>query len=119
VIGTRHSKYGTILDSGPKELTVYQWDGDTGSKSACGGACAKVWPPVLTTGKPTTDGAANGSMLGTTKRSDGTLQVTYNGRPLYYFVKDQDDEDHYGEGSNSFGAGWYVMRPNGHDVDLS
>jgi predicted lipoprotein with Yx(FWY)xxD motif len=122
-IGTKKAKVGdskqTILESGPKELTVYQFDADKGSKSACYGACAQYWPPVLTTGKPSADGAASSSMLGTTKRKDGTLQVTYNGRPLYYFVKDKDDEDTYGEGLKNFGAGWYVMRPNGHDIDLS
>jgi predicted lipoprotein with Yx(FWY)xxD motif len=122
-IGTKKAKVGdekqTILESGPKELTVYQFDADKGSKSSCYGACAKYWPPVVTTGKPGTDGGANASMLGTTKRKDGTLQVTYNGRPLYYFLKDKDDEDTYGEGLKNFGAGWYVMRPNGKDIDLS
>jgi predicted lipoprotein with Yx(FWY)xxD motif len=122
-IGTKKAKVGdgkqTILESGPKELTVYQFDADKGSTSSCYGACAKYWPPVLTTGKPSADGGANSSMLGTTKRKDGTLQVTYNGRPLYYFLKDKDDEDTYGEGLKNFGAGWYVMRPNGHDIDLS
>jgi predicted lipoprotein with Yx(FWY)xxD motif len=119
VIGTKKAKLGTILYAGSKQLTVYVWDGDKSSKSACSGACAAIWPPVTTTGQPTVATGAQSSLLGTTKRSDGSTQVTYNGHPLYYFSKDGDSGDAYGEGSKSFGAGWYVMRPNGHDIDLS
>ena len=57
--------------------------------------------------------------LGTIKRPDGTVQVTYNGHPLYLYVKDKDDGDTYGQGINSFGADWYALTPSGKKVDLS
>jgi predicted lipoprotein with Yx(FWY)xxD motif len=116
---SKKPKVYTFLDAGPKQLTVYVWDADKSSKSTCYGACAKVWPAVTTTGMPQISGGVSSSMLGTTKRTDGTTQVTYNGHPLYYFAKDGDSKDAYGEGSKAFGAGWYVMQPNGHDIDLS
>jgi predicted lipoprotein with Yx(FWY)xxD motif len=124
-VSIKHGKLGkpakayTFLGAGPKQLTVYVWDADTGSKSTCYGACATVWPPVTTTGMPQISGGVSSAMLGTTKRTDGTTQLTYNGHPLYYFAKDGDSGDAYGEGSKAFGAGWYVMMPNGHDIDLS
>ena len=62
---------------------------------------------------------ASASDLGTITRADGTTQVTYKGHPLYYFVKDKDDGDAYGEGSTAFGAGWYVLSPSGNKVDNS
>jgi predicted lipoprotein with Yx(FWY)xxD motif len=95
------------------------WEADKSSTSVCNGACAKVWPPVTTTGSPTASGSAVSGDLGISKRSDGTEQVTYKGHPLYYFIKDKDDGDAYGQGSNGFGAGWYVMKPNGSKIDNS
>ncbi|HEX5224135.1 MAG TPA: hypothetical protein VFW29_03290 [Solirubrobacteraceae bacterium] len=118
VISVKHNKLGTILAAGPKHMTVYLFEADHGgSSSACSGACAKAWPPVTTSGAPTASGAAMSADLGRFTRSDGTTQVTYKGHPLYYFVKDGDDGDAYGEGSKAFGAGWYVLRPNGSKID--
>ena len=57
--------------------------------------------------------------LGTIKRPDGTVQVTYKGHPLYLYIKDKDDGDAYGQGINSFGAGWYALAPSGKKLDLS
>jgi predicted lipoprotein with Yx(FWY)xxD motif len=110
-------KLGTILAYGPKKLTVYLFEADKGSSPSCTGACAKVWPPV--TGKPKTSGSASSSDLGTVKTPGGQTQVTYKGHPLYLYVKDGDAGDAYGEGINSFGAGWYVLKPSGEKVDLS
>jgi predicted lipoprotein with Yx(FWY)xxD motif len=119
VVTTKHNKLGTILAAGPKKLTVYLFEADKGTTSACSGACAKAWPPVTTSGSAQATGAALSSDLGTTKRSDGTEQVTYKGHPLYFFEKDGDAGDAYGEGSKAFGAGWYVLRPNGSKIDNS
>jgi predicted lipoprotein with Yx(FWY)xxD motif len=117
-ITTKHAKkLGTILAAGKKELTVYLFEADKGSSSTCTGACAKVWPPVA--GKGVAKEQAKASDLGTITRSDGTTQVTYKGHPLYYFMKDKDDEDAYGQGSKSFGAGWYVLTPSGKKIDES
>jgi predicted lipoprotein with Yx(FWY)xxD motif len=110
-------KLGKILAAGPKRLTVYLFESDHGSTSTCTGACARVWPPVTTSGDPKAQGGAVAADLSTITRSDGTKQVAYKGHPLYYYVKDGDNGDAYGQGINSFGAGWYVLSPNGGKVD--
>ena len=117
VVSTKHGKLGTILAAGPKKLTVYLFEGDKGTTSTCSGPCAEGWPPVTSSGTPQAGGQALASDLGTTTRPDGTKQVTYKGHPLYFFVKDKDAGDAYGEGSNAFGAGWYVLKPSGSKVD--
>jgi predicted lipoprotein with Yx(FWY)xxD motif len=118
LITTKHDgKLGTILAYGPKHLTVYLFEGDKGSSSYCTGACAGVWPPV--TGTPQAGGGAMSTDLGTVKRADGTTQVTYNGHPLYLYVKDRDDGDAYGQGLTQFGASWYALSDSGKKVDLS
>ncbi len=119
IIATKHSKLGTVLAAGPKKMTVYLFEGDKGGASACTGACASGWPPVTTSGAPTSTGSAKQADLGTITRADGTTQVTYKGHPLYYFVQDKDAGDAYGEGSTAFGAGWYVLSANGKKVDNS
>jgi predicted lipoprotein with Yx(FWY)xxD motif len=116
-ITAKKDKLGTILAAGPKKLTVYLFEADKGGQSSCSGACAKAWPPVTTTGEPQAGGAAVTADLGTISRSDGTKQVTYKGHPLYFFVKDKEDDDTYGQGSDEFGAEWYVMKPSGNKID--
>jgi predicted lipoprotein with Yx(FWY)xxD motif len=112
------SKLGTILAAGSKKLTVYMFEGDKGASSSCSGACASVWPPVTSTGAAAAVGA-NKADLGTITRSDGTTQVTYKGHPLYFFAKDKDSGDAYGQGVKGFGADWYVLSPSGSKVDKS
>jgi len=119
LIVSKHSHDGTILAAGPKRLTVYLFEGDHGSTSACTGTCAQVWPPVTTAATATAGGAAITADLGTITRSDGTKQVTYKGHPLYFFAKDKDDGDAYGQGVHGFGADWYVLKPSGAKVDNS
>ena len=116
-IGTRSTSVGTILvDS--RGRTLYLWEKDHGGRSACSGACARAWPPVLTRGKPTAHGRARASLLGTTRRSDGKTQVTYNRHPLYRFAGDQNRPGRTtGQGSNGFGAEWYVVAPNGRAIE--
>jgi predicted lipoprotein with Yx(FWY)xxD motif len=118
-VETKHAKLGTILAAGPKKLTVYMFEADKGTTSSCNGACAKVWPPVTTSGAPTAAGSAVSADLGTTKRADGTEQVTYKGHPLYFYDDDKDSGDAYGQGSKAFGASWYVLKPNGSKLDES
>ncbi|HEY7150927.1 MAG TPA: hypothetical protein VH391_04540 [Solirubrobacterales bacterium] len=93
--------------------TVYAFAKDSNGMSNCSGACASVWPPVTTSGKPTTGNGVVGSKLGTTKRSDGSTQVTYAGRPLYTYTADSGPGDTAGNGINEFGGLWYAVRPNG------
>jgi predicted lipoprotein with Yx(FWY)xxD motif len=118
-VTTKHSKFGTILAAGPKQLTVYMFEADMGPAPHCSGACAAAWPPVIAKGTPAASGTATSADLGTTTRSGGVKQVTYKGHPLYYFIKDKDDGDAYGQGSHAFGADWYVLAPNGDKVDNS
>lgn len=113
------AKLGTILAAGPEHMTVYLFEADNGPSSKCSGACAGAWPPVTTSGAPVAAGGAVVADLGTLKRSDGTMQITYKGHPLYYFVKDKDSGDAYGEGVNAFGAPWYVLSARGAKVDNS
>jgi predicted lipoprotein with Yx(FWY)xxD motif len=116
-VTAKSSKLGLILAAGPKRKTVYLFENDTGSASSCSGGCASVWPPV--TGTATAGAGAVSADLGTITRSDGTTQVTYKGHPLYFFARDGDAGDSYGEGLKSFGASWYVLTPSGRKVDNS
>jgi predicted lipoprotein with Yx(FWY)xxD motif len=113
----KKNKLGTVLAAGPKKLTVYVFGADSGAASNCSGACAKVWPPVPASGTATPP--AQQSLIGTTTRADGTKQLTYKGHPLYYFAKDKDDGDAYGQGIKNFGGNWYVVKPDGSKIDNS
>jgi predicted lipoprotein with Yx(FWY)xxD motif len=117
-ITTKHAKgLGTILAVGSTKLSVYLFEADRAGHSNCSGACAKLWPPV--TGTAAAGGAAMSADLGTITRSDGTTQVTYHGHPLYYYSKDKDSGDAYGQGLKSYGASWYVLAPSGKKVDTT
>ena len=114
-VGVATSGLGQIVvDS--KGWTVYLFKKDEGMTSACSGACARAWPPVRANGKPTVGGGANASLVGTTTRSDGKPQVTYNGHPLYLFEGDQEPGDTSGQGSTAYGAAWYALSPAGNQV---
>lgn len=107
---------GTILVTS-EGMTLYDFHKDKGGKSSCYGACAGAWPPLLTEGNPQAQGAAERSMLGTTKRKDGTIQVTYNGWPLYTYVGDQAPGEANGNDIDQFGAEWYALQPNGQEPE--
>lgn len=110
------TKVGRVLvDS--KGFTVYDFHKDKGGRSSCYSACAKGWPPVLTTGKPQTGEGAMSSKLGTVERTDGTMQVTYAGHPLYTFVEDKKPGEANGNDVSAFGAEWYALRPSGEEAE--
>jgi predicted lipoprotein with Yx(FWY)xxD motif len=114
-VATAKSPLGRILvDS--KGITLYDFVKDKGSTSACYGACAALWPPLLTTAKPVAGPGVHASLLGTTKRKDGKLEVTYNGHPLYYFVTDRKPGQTTGQGVNQFGGPWWVISPAGKEI---
>ena len=104
-----------LVDS--KGRTVYMFKKDTGPKSTCSGACAMEWPPVTTSGKPSTGSGVSASMVGTTKRSDSSTQVTYNGHPLYLYSGDTKPGDAAGQNLDFFGAKWYVVSAAGDQVN--
>ena len=96
--------------------TLYLFEKDSGTKSTCSGGCATAWPPLRASGKPTAGSGAKASLLGTTPRSDGKPQVTYNGHPLYGYQGDSNAGDTNGQGINAFGADWYVLSPSGDEI---
>ena len=100
-----------------KGHTLYMFRGDKGTTSKCYGNCATYWPPLLTSGKPVAGPGIKASLLGTTKRTDGKLQVTYKKHPLYTFLEDKSVGQTRGEGSKAFGAGWYALTPTGIVID--
>ena len=112
VVGTKTGSLGTFLVDG-KGRALYLWEADHGSTSTCTGACAQAWPPLTITGPPKASGAVRGSLLGTTKRADGSREVTYAGHPLYLFAGDSRAGQTTGQGSTAFGAPWWVVTPAG------
>jgi predicted lipoprotein with Yx(FWY)xxD motif len=114
-ISVRTTPLGRILVDG-KGMTLYLFEKDTGTTSMCDGSCAAFWPPTTTEGAPKAGSGVDASKLGTTTRSDGTTQVTYNGHPLYYYEEDKAPDDTAGQGLNIFGALWYVVSPAGNEV---
>jgi predicted lipoprotein with Yx(FWY)xxD motif len=107
---------GTFLvDSSGRSL--YLFEADKSSTSTCNGACAAAWPPLTTTGAPTAGTGVKANLLGTSKRDDGKMEVTYNGHPLYYFANDTAPGDLKGQGVDAFGAEWYAVSPEGKTAE--
>jgi predicted lipoprotein with Yx(FWY)xxD motif len=107
----------TLVDS--QGRTVYLFTADSGTTSACTGACATAWPPLMATGTPTVGHGAKAKLIGTTTRSDGGQQVTYKGHPLYHFAQDQKAGDTNGEGITAFGGSWFGVSPAGARISPS
>lgn len=97
--------------------TLYLFEADHGGKSACSGACATNWPPLLAKGKPSAGKGVSQAKLATIVRSGGARQVTYAGHPLYRFAGDQAPGDTTGQGLDAFGAEWYVVGAGGQKVE--
>lgn len=107
--------YGKYLTDA-EGMSLYMFEADTESNSTCYDACAQAWPPLTTAGEPTAGQGAEKSMISTTERKDGSMQVTYDGWPLYYFTKDQQPGDTEGQDVKGFGAEWYLVSPEGEKV---
>jgi predicted lipoprotein with Yx(FWY)xxD motif len=115
VIATHSGSGGTFLTDGAGRA-VYLWTADGLNKSACSAACAGAWPPVPADGRATVAGRAEISALGRITRPDGTKQVTYDGHPLYYFAGDSGPGQTSGQGSDGFGAKWWLVAPSGAQI---
>jgi predicted lipoprotein with Yx(FWY)xxD motif len=113
-ITTAESQFGQILFDGD-DRAIYYFDKEASEASECYGACAEAWPPVLTKGEPEAAGAAEQKLLGTSERDDGSIQVTYDGRPLYYYVDDPPGEA-LCHNVDEFGGLWLVVEPDGSAV---
>src|SRR5574338_1135497 len=109
---TSSADFGPILVD-DKGMTLYVFEKDTPNTSNCYDKCATNWPPLLTSGNPAAGDGVEASMLGTTQRTDGTMQVTYNGWPLYFYAKDKAAGDLNGQG---VGDVWFVLAPDGSEV---
>jgi len=114
-LGVSDSDLGKILvDS--QGRTLYLFQKDAGTKSACTGACATAWPPLRATGKPTVGTGANAALVATTPRSDGRPQVIYNEHPVYRYQGDKNPGDTNGQGLTAFGGSWFALSPGGDQV---
>jgi predicted lipoprotein with Yx(FWY)xxD motif len=109
------AKYSSFLVDG-KGMTLYLYTKDTPGTTTCYDKCATAWPPLLTSGSPVAGTGVDASRFGTTKRTDGTTQVTYNGWPLYYYGKDKNPGDTTGQ---DVGKVWYLISPSGDKVASS
>ena len=114
-VGTASSNLGRILvDRHGRAL--YLFAKDRRGKSTCSGLCAGYWPALTTKGKPRAISGARKALLGTTRRKDGRMQVTYRGHPLYRFSGDTSAGQTSGEGLTDFGGGWWVVSPAGNKI---
>ena len=115
-VGAARTPLGRVVVDG-KGRTLYLFEKDTNHRSACYGQCATYWTPLLTNGKPVARAGAKQSLLGTTRRTNGSQQVTYAGHPLYRFIEDRQAGQTRGEGLVEFGAGWDVLSPAGEKIE--
>jgi len=108
----RDSRFGRILFDG-KGFALYAFTRDPTGKSVCKGACAAAWPPYIVTNAARAGAGTQARFLGTTRRADGRLQVTYAGRPLYYYVGERQPGQILCQNVAEYGGLWLVARPNG------
>jgi predicted lipoprotein with Yx(FWY)xxD motif len=106
------SSYGRILFDG-RGFVLYAFTHDPRGRSTCSGDCANAWPPYLVRGRPSAGAGVNAKLLGTTTRHDGSRQVTYAGRPLYYYVGDRQPKQILCQNVKEFGGLWLVVRAHG------
>jgi predicted lipoprotein with Yx(FWY)xxD motif len=114
-VSLRKTNLGLILVNA-RGHTLYLFAKDRNAKSSCNGSCARFWPPLLSRGKPTAGPGVKASLLRTTKRSNGSLQVTYNRHPLYTYALDKQAGQTKGEGNSLFGAKWWAVSAKGRAV---
>jgi predicted lipoprotein with Yx(FWY)xxD motif len=114
-LGLASTGLGKVLVNS-QDRTLYLFQADHGTTSACTGGCATEWPPLRASGKPSIGTGLPSSAVGTTKRSDGKPQVTYHGHPLYTYVGDQKAGDTTGQGLNAFGGLWYAVTSSGRQA---
>jgi predicted lipoprotein with Yx(FWY)xxD motif len=111
-VTVKTSPYGRILFDG-RGFVLYGFTRDPRGRSVCTGACAKAWPPYIVKGRPRAGAGVSAGRLGTTRRRDGSLQATYAGRPLYYYVGDRKPGQILCQNVPEFGGVWRVVRPSG------
>lgn len=110
-ITTGDSPFGTMLFDA-NDQAIYIWELEPTSEAECYGDCARAWPPVLTEGEPVAAGDVRPGLLGTTERRDGSLQVTYNDHPLYFYADEAPGEVKC-HNVATHGGLWWVIKPDG------
>ncbi len=115
-ITTTPNSVGPILTD-TQGRALYMFEADQRSTSTCVGGCPRVWPPLTTKGAPAASTGVNSALVATSARPDGTMQVTYNGHPLYYYDDDHGPGTTAGQGISSYGAKWYLLTPAGLKID--
>ena len=108
----RSSAYGRVLFDG-RGFVLYGFTRDPRGRSACYGACAKAWPVYYKRGILRAGAGVKRALIGTTRRRDGRLQITYAGHPLYYYVGDRKPGQILCQNVTEFGGVWLVVRPTG------
>jgi predicted lipoprotein with Yx(FWY)xxD motif len=108
----RSSAYGPMVFDG-RGFALYAFTADRGRQSACYGACARAWPPYLVRGKLRAGRGTKQRLLGTIRRADGSRQLTYAGRPLYYYIGERRPGQVLCQNVREFGGLWLVVRPGG------
>jgi predicted lipoprotein with Yx(FWY)xxD motif len=109
------SRYGVALFDG-RGFVLYAFTKDARGKSTCSGACAAAWPPYVVKQQPSAGGGVSQTLLGTTRRADGSMQVTYGGRPLYYYIGDRSPGQILCQNVREYGGLWLLVRPSGRLV---
>jgi predicted lipoprotein with Yx(FWY)xxD motif len=115
-VETHSGPMGTYLTDGSGK-SLYLFESDSATKSSCNGSCIAYWPPL--TGTAHASGGASAANLSTITRSDGSTQVAYAGHPLYYYKEDGSAGDTNGQGSDNFGAKWWLVAPSGSAITSS
>jgi predicted lipoprotein with Yx(FWY)xxD motif len=108
-------RLGKILTDG-NGRTLYDFPIDKGTMSVCYGACASLWPPYTTSATPVAGQGVSQALIGTSKRKDGSTEVTYAGHPLYYYAPDRKQGQITGQALDQFGAPWYALAPSGREI---
>ena len=111
-VTVRSSPYGRVLFDGAGHV-LYGFTHDAHGKSLCTGACARAWPPYVVRARARAGAGVTGRRLATIRRADGSLQVTYFGRPLYYYVGDRRPGQILCQNATEYGGVWRVVRPSG------
>jgi predicted lipoprotein with Yx(FWY)xxD motif len=114
-VSLRTTKLGPILVNS-KGHTLYLFAKDRTSRSTCTGPCATYWPPLVSRGKLTAGPGVKRSLIGTTRRRNGAMQVNYNKHPLYTYLLDKRPGQTTGQRISAFGARWYAVSAAGKAV---
>lgn len=114
-ISVAGSRYGRIIVDG-QGRTLYLFDAEHSPTPRCYGACASAWPPLLTATSPVAGGGLSQALMATVTRTDGSMQVTYNGHALYLYIGDRTPGEIKCQAIVEYGGGWFVVDTQGNKI---